>query len=509
MLRVDRLSVALPPGSERALAVDDVSFDLAAGETLCLVGGSGSGKSVLAAAVMGALPPRLARIGGGVMLGDRDLTALSERDLGTVRGNRIALIPQEPTAALNPVQRIGDQLGEVFELHRPLPRAARDAAVATLLADVGLPGLARRFPHQLSGGQCQRVMIAMALALCPDVLLADEPTTALDTTTQAGILALIAARRQATGVLFVTHDFGIVRDIADRIGVMHAGRLVELGAAADVLEHPRHPYTRALLAAVPQLMARPPRAATEPVLTVRGLAKRFGSVAALAGADLVLTRGATLAVVGGSGSGKSTLARLVAGIGRADTGTVEVAAAGRHRVQMIFQDPVGALNPRRRVGPVVARAAELAGLPRAAASTRARELLALVGLGDDAYDRTPAAFSGGQRQRIGIARALASDPAVLIADESVSALDVLVAAEVLGVLADLQARLGLALLFITHDLRAAAAVADRIAVMDAGCIVETGPMATVLVHPAHPVTRALIAAIPGRSAEERASTSGP
>jgi peptide/nickel transport system ATP-binding protein len=441
--------------------------------------------------------------------------ALPEPALRALRGNRIAMIPQEPIAALNPVQRIGDQLREVFDLHAKVSQAAATERSRALLLSTQLPDIDRimaSYPHQLSGGQCQRVCIAMALAMNPDVLIADEPTTALDVTTQAQILKLLRDLRGAgqQGVLFITHDFGVVRDIADRVGVMQAGRLVELGPAAQVMEAPQHAYTQALMAAVPRLVARAPAPAADTVLDIRGVSRSYGATRALNKVSLTLQRGRTLAVVGESGSGKSTLARLLVrviepGGGSAlIDGTDFLALRGsalqraRRNIQMIFQDPFGALNPRRGVGDMIARAAQLAGADRAAAVARAKELLDLVGLSRDAYARRPAAFSGGQRQRIGIARALAMEPRVLIADESVSALDVIVQRQILDLLADLQARLGVAILFITHDLRTACAIGDCIAVMQHGRLVELADAATLLKTPQADYTRALIAAIPGR-----------
>ena len=519
ILTVEGLSIALPAGGDRVHAVEDVSFTLRRGEVLCIVGESGSGKSMLAGAVMGAIPGGLARAAGRITLGDLDLTALSDRKLRAVRGNRVAMIPQEPMAALNPVVRVGRQIEEVFELHTDLPSAERRARALALIADMRLPDperIARSFPHQLSGGQCQRVVIAMALAMNPDVLVADEPTTALDVTTQAQILRLICDLREihGHGGLFITHDFGVVAQIADRVAVMRQGQMVEIGDAAQVLKAPQHPYTQALIAAVPSLAP----SATRPVvdaphaLIARGLEKTYGAHRALAGVDLELRRGETLAVVGESGSGKSTLARILVQVvtctgGEARIDGVDVLAlsgaalrARRGAVQMVLQDPFGSLNPRRRVGDIIVRSGRLAGASAPEARRRADELLELVGLSKAAFRRRPAAFSGGQRQRIGIARALAMNPQILIADESVSALDVSVQAQILDLLSDLQARLGLAILFITHDLRVAAQMGDRICVMHKGEVVETGPAAQVLTAPSHPYTQALLAAVPGRDA---------
>jgi peptide/nickel transport system ATP-binding protein len=519
ILTVDGLHVRLPKGADRPYAVENVSFTLNRREILCVVGESGSGKSVLASSIMGAPPRGLGVASGRIALKDRDLTGLSERALSRIRGNRIAMIFQEPSQALNPAIRVGRQIEEVFALHVRMSAEERRMRALALIESMHLPDPARiyrSYPHQMSGGQCQRVIIAMALAMGPEVLIADEPTTALDVTTQAQVLKLVRELRDSRGhgILFITHDFGVVAEIADRIAVMQKGRLVEIGEARQILTAPAHPYTRALIAAVPGLSPAPrPAQPIEPasrVLLVEGLCKSYGATQALQAAGLELVRGQTLAVVGESGSGKTTLARLVVRLVEPTGGAVTVGGAPflalkggalrkrRRSIQMIFQDPFGSLNPRRRVGEVIARAAILAGADAAAARQKAQELLELVGLSREAYFRRPAAFSGGQRQRIGIARALAMGPDILIADESVSALDVSVQAQVLALLQDLQARLGLAILFITHDLRVAAQIADRVVVMKSGQIVESGDAATVLTNPAHPYTKALLAAAPGR-----------
>ncbi len=364
----------------------------------------------------------------------------------------------------------------------------------------------------------------MALALEPAVLIADEPTTALDVTTQAQILALIRdlQRRRGTAVLFITHDFGVVADIADGIAVMQAGRMVEQGPAADILCRPQHPYTQALIAAVPPLsraIAAAPLTPAPPVLILQGVSKTFGRpglfwrgrvTRAVADVSLALPRGGTLGIVGESGSGKSTLARCIVRLLEPDAGSIRLDGTDllrltrrdmrrqAARVQMVFQDPYASLNPRRRAGDLVAQGPMLHGVGRAEATARARELFALVGLRPDAADRFPHEFSGGQRQRIGLARALALRPEVLVADEAVSALDVSVQAQVLRLLADLRARLGLSVIFITHDLRVAAQICDRVAVMREGRVVEQGEAAAVLGAPRHPYTQALIAAVPGR-----------
>jgi peptide/nickel transport system ATP-binding protein len=359
------------------------------------------------------------------------------------------------------------------------------------------------------------VIIAMALAMSPEVLIADEPTTALDVTTQAQVLRLVRELRdeRGHGILFITHDFGVVAEIADRIAVMRKGQMVEIGDARQILTNPQHPYTQGLIAAVPSLnpgFREKLKEAPEQVLSVTGLSKQYGATRALDGATLALARGETLSVVGESGSGKTTLAKLVVRLVEPTSGAVNVNGVSflgltgaalrreRRRIQMIFQDPYGSLNPRRRVGDTIARAAMLGGADAKTARAKARELLQLVGLTPEAYFRRPTAFSGGQRQRIGIARALAMEPVVLIADESVSALDVSVQTQILALLQDLQAKLGLAILFITHDLRVAAQISDHVVVMKSGQIVESGAAESVLTAPSHPYTRELINAAPGR-----------
>ncbi|KAB7648659.1 nickel ABC transporter ATP-binding protein NikE [Polymorphobacter fuscus] len=510
-LSVRGLSVALPPGADRQWAVEDMNFDVRRGETLCLVGASGSGKSVLAAAMMAALPPGLAITRGSITLGAQTLTALGEPALRRLRGNRIALVPQEPVPALNPLQQIGKQVEEVLLLHSGLDAGARARRTDELLASVALdPAVARRTPHQLSGGECQRVAIAMAIAMAPDVIIADEATTALDTVTQAQILDLLAAlkARGDHGLVFISHDIAVVAAIADRIAVLDAGRIVEIGPARAVLESPRHAVTQAMLAASRPPPMRRPRPEAPPVLIVDGLTKSVPNEVIIAGAGFVVAAGTTTAIVGASGSGKSTLARLIMRIVPADRGSITIdgvavralrgaaSRAARGLVQMVFQDSFSAFNPRRSIGCSIARAAELAGASPVDARARAVSLLARVGMPVGAFDRLPAAFSGGQRQRIAIARALAMQPRLLICDESVSGLDPVVQAQVLALLDDLQAETGVAILFITHDLRTAAAIADRILVLDRGMIVEAGDAATVLRHPQSAAALALVTAIP-------------
>jgi peptide/nickel transport system ATP-binding protein len=529
IIAVEHLSITLPRGADRRFAVEDVSLEVRRGEILCVVGESGSGKSVLSAALMGALPRGLCLDSGRVMFrGAEDLARASQRRLRTLRGREIAMIFQEPMAALNPAFPVGRQIEEMFAIHAPaMPAAERRERSLQLLADTHLPDpdrIHRAYAHQLSGGQCQRVVIAMALAMQPALLIADEPTTALDVTTQAQILRLIdeLKRVHRHGILFVTHDFGVVADIADRVAVMQGGRLVEIGDAAAVLTRPRHAYTRQLLAAIPSLTPRPAGAplAEEAAMRVEKLSACYGPVRALHEVSFAIPKGATLAVVGESGSGKSTLAKTIIRLtepagGRVliedeDFATLRGGALTRRRrlIQMIFQDPFGSLNPRRSVGHMLTRAGMLGGARRAEARSRAAALIERVGLKPEALARKPQAFSGGQRQRIGIARALAMLPSIVIADESVSALDVSVQQQVLALLDELQRRDGLTLLFITHDLRVAAQIADLIAVMRRGEIVEFGPAAQILLHPQHPYTVELVGAAPGR-AWQRPATEVP
>ncbi len=528
VLSVRHLALRLPAGGDRRHALEDLSFDLNEREILCIVGESGSGKSLAAQALMGLLPGAVTVEGGEAEFEGRDVLRLSRRLQRTLRGRRIGMIFQEPLTALNPSLRIGDQIAEVFEAHDLLTPAERRGRVLDLAREVRLPDperLLEAFPHQLSGGQRQRAVIAMALALEPALLIADEPTTALDVTTQAQILSLIREiqDRRGMAVIFITHDFGVVSDIADRVLVLEKGVVVEQGTAAEVLRNPQHPYTRALLAAVPT-GAPParPEPAGEVVLSVTGLEKTFRSraglflpkreVPAVCGVSFDLHRGETLGLVGESGSGKSTIARLVTRIETPDAGEVRLLGEdlgamkgaalreARRRIQMVFQDPFGSLNPRRRIGQAIADGPIAAGVPRAKAMADARRLLELVGIDPDAAGRLPHEFSGGQRQRIGIARALALEPQVLVADEAVSALDVTVQAQVLDLLEQLKRQLNLAILFITHDLQVAAQICDRVAVMQRGRIVEIGPAAEIFAHPRHEYTRALLSAIPGTGA---------
>jgi peptide/nickel transport system ATP-binding protein len=474
---------------------------------------------------MGLLPKGdLVPTAGQVLLDGEDVLTAGAGRLRQLRGTRMAMIFQEPMTALNPVLTVGDQIDEMLRIHTRLGAAERRAKAVDIMAAMRLPEPQRlydAYPHQLSGGQRQRIMIATAMVLDPALLIADEPTTALDVTTQAQILALIKdlQQRRGTGVLFITHDFGVVAEIADRVAVMQHGRIVEQGAAADVLRRPRHDYTRMLIAAVPSLTPQPRRPVDGPVaLEAVGLAKTYGHaglfrkrrvVRAADNVSLQVRRGETLGIVGESGSGKTTVARCIARLVTPSAGAIRLGAidiAGlperqlrphRRRVQIVFQDPYRSLNPRRTIGSSIIEGPVNFGLPREEALARARSLTSLVGLSPEVLDRYPHQFSGGQRQRIAIARALAMEPEVLIADEAVSALDVSVQAQVLDLLDDIKRRFDLAMLFITHDLRVAAKICDRIMVMERGVVVEEGATAEVFAAPKHPYTRALLDAAPG------------
>ena len=534
VLRIEDLTVSLPSWADRPHAVNGVSLEVMRKEILCVVGESGSGKSVMAKAILRLLPEPHVRVTGGQVIYDgRDLLTLAPEDIRSVRGGRIAMIFQEPMVALNPLMTVGRQTDEIIEVHTKLRPAERRRRVVEVFGDVRLPEPERilsSYPHELSGGQRQRVMIAMALALEPALIIADEPTTALDVTTQAQILKLLKElqAKHGTAVMFITHDFGVVAEIADRVAVMRHGTLVEHGRTEDVLTRPRHDYTRALIAAVPSLVPRhvvrdgPSEPAKRVLLSVSGVEKSFVGrggtftigrqrVQAVAGVSLEVLKGRSLALVGESGSGKSTLARCIVGLERADKGSIvlegnDIAGLSRARMrpyrkalQMVFQDPFASLNPRWRVSDIIAQGPIIHGTPRKVALDEARELLRLVGLDPKAADRYPHEFSGGQRQRIGIARALAVKPKLIIADEPVSALDVSVQKQVLELLDELRKTFDLSMLFITHDLRVAAHVCEEIAVMKDGVIVEQGSTADIFARPQHAYTQALLASVPGRA----------
>jgi peptide/nickel transport system ATP-binding protein len=527
ILDVRDLTIALPGGGDRPHAVSRVSFSVAPGEILCLVGESGSGKSVIAFSAMGLLPKSLPVERGTIALQGENLVGAAESRLRELRCTRMGMIFQEPMTALNPVMRCGDQIDEVLAEHTTLDASQRRAKIIEMIEQVHLPDPARMYasyPHQLSGGQRQRIMIAMALILGPALLIADEPTTALDVTTQAQILKLVKElqRDRGTGVLFITHDFGVVAEIADRVAVLKHGELVEMGPTRQILRAPKQPYTQMLIRSVPshEPPDRPPAPADAPVvLATDGLRKTYGSkglfgrgrtVDAVQDVKIEIRRGRTLGIVGESGSGKSTVARCIARLIDPTGGQIRLAGtdiasmpAGqlrelRRKIQIIFQDPYRSLNPRRTVGQSIVEGPMNYGTSAADALVRARRLMELVRLDPEALDRFPHQFSGGQRQRVCIARALAMEPEVLIADEAVSALDVSVQAQVLTLLADIRDRLNLAMLFITHDLRVAAQVCDDVAVMSKGRVVEYGPVTQVFRSPQHAYTRSLFEAAPGK-----------
>ena len=533
VLDIAGLTIALPRGADRAAAVQDLTLQLRAGEVTCLIGESGSGKSLVARSVLGLLPPPV-RVSAGSMLFDGvDLAKATPAQMRRVRGAKVAMIFQEPMTALNPLHTIGRQIAEVLRIHTSLGRTARHDRVVELLEGVHLPDperLLHSFPHQLSGGQRQRAMIAMALALRPKLLIADEPTTALDVTTQAQILHLIRKlqREHGTAVLFITHDFGVVADIADTVAVLQRGTLVEFGPARAVLTAPTHGYTKALIAAVPKLApgSHAPASKAPFVLQARELRKVYAArglfgggraTVALDDVGIELRRGETLGLVGESGSGKSTLARAVTRLLEIDAGEILLSGHDiapltrwrlrpyRKRIQMVFQDPYASLDPRQRVVDVIAEGPIIHGTSAAQADAEARELIRLVGLDPQAAERFPHEFSGGQRQRIGIARALALRPEILVADEPVSALDVSVQAQVLALLAGIKAQFQLSMLFVTHDLRVALQVCDRIAVMRQGRIVEVAATQEIFAAPRHAYTKELFAAVPGGRFEDAES----
>ncbi|MFI6581771.1 dipeptide ABC transporter ATP-binding protein [Embleya sp. NPDC050493] len=537
LLVVDGLDVAFPG---REPVVRDVSFTLARGECLAVVGESGSGKSVTARTLVGLT-------GGGARVSARrlafagtDLSTLSESRWRALRGRRIGLVLQDALVSLDPLRTVGAEVAEALRTHAVVPRARVGDRVLELLDDVGIPDPARRarqYPHQLSGGLRQRALIASALAGGPELLLADEPTTALDVTVQAQVLTLLGRlKERGTAVLLISHDLAAVARLADRIAVMHAGRIVEQGPAERVLTEPEHTYTRALLAAVPSADAKGTRLsapvgstrvavpAAPPVgavlLEATGIGKRFRGPDgtghdAVRDVSFALRSGETLGVVGESGSGKTTVARIVLGWERPDAGVVRfrdapwselpesARRASRGRIQAVQQDPLGSFDPRYPVARILGEAVAAAGLPggrlrstRAAHRARVLELLDQVGLSTDLLDRRPRDMSGGQRQRVAIARALAPSPELIVCDEPVSALDVSIQAQILDLLADLRAELGLALLFISHDLGVIRHVSDRILVMKDGRVVESGDAERVFTRPEAPYTRELLAAVP-------------
>jgi peptide/nickel transport system ATP-binding protein len=564
LLSIRNLTTSFRVDGEWRSVVENLSFDVGAGETVAVVGESGSGKSVTALSAMRLLPQANSRTEGEILFGGDNLLTLPEDRMRHLRGNELAMIFQEPMTSLNPVLTIGFQIGETLKYHRGLdPQAAR-AESLRILERVRIPGAARRlddYPHQLSGGMRQRVMIAMSLACRPHLLIADEPTTALDVTIQAEILELIKLLQEEEGmaVIFITHDMGIVAETADRVVVMLKGKKVEEGQTAALFRAPQHPYSRALLAAVPRLGAMrdevepkpfaiidpqtglpipPPQcdlsvdATTKPLLEVKNLVTSFdvrsglfasvtARVHAVENVSFDLRAGETLALVGESGCGKSTTGRYVLRLVEPRAGQVlfdgenvgaldkEGLRRARQNMQMIFQDPFASLNPRKSVGAAIAEPIIVHGLAGPGeARERVAELLRRVGLSPDMADRYPHEFSGGQRQRLCIARALALKPKLIVADEAVSALDVSIKAQVVNLMMELQAEMGLAYLFISHDMAVVERVSHRVAVMYLGEIVEIGPRQSVINNPAHPYTRKLMAAVPVPDPERRAMRRG-
>ncbi len=552
VLSVNNLVTSFLREGEWNSVVKGISFEVGAKETVAIVGESGSGKSVTALSIMRLIPPQSGKVEGSIKLVGRELTTINDKAMNHVRGNEIAMIFQEPMTSLNPVLTIGFQIAEALIYHRGLSRQEAEAETVRLLEKVRIPAAKSRFheyPHRFSGGMRQRVMIAMALACRPKLLIADEPTTALDVTIQAQILELIKELQEEEGmsVLFITHDMGVVAEIADRTVVMYQGKAVETGKTEQIFAAPAHPYTKALLSAVPQLgsmkgIARPMRfpvvdkmtgesdvpvetpdtvkAADRPVLEVANLTTRFdihsglfgkvsGRVHAVENVSFSLHAGETLALVGESGCGKSTTGRSILRLIQPNSGSVVVDGEDvltldnaklrdmRKRMQIIFQDPFASLNPRMSIGSAIAEPFYAHGLATGSeARDRVADLLTRVGLSPDMASRYPHEFSGGQRQRICIARALALGPKLIVADEAVSALDVSVKAQVVNLMLDLQASMGLAYLFISHDIAVVERMCHRVAVMYLGEIVEIGPRAEVFGNPQHPYTKKLMAAVP-------------
>ncbi len=524
LLSVKNLSVAFHQGGHETLAVNRVSFDIKKGETLALVGESGSGKSVTALSILKLLPyPGASHPSGRVLFKGQDLLALSEREIRSVRGNDITMVFQEPMTSLNPLHTIERQIAEVLEIHRGLSAAQARSRIVELLAEVGIPDPQSRlgaYPHQLSGGQRQRVMIALALANEPDLFIADEPTTALDVTVQAQILRLLKnlQARYDMAMLFITHDLGIVRKIAKRLCVMKEGEIVERGDVTELFARPQHPYTRALIAAEPKGEPAPARPEAPIVMKTdnlrvwfpirRGFLRRtVGHIKAVDGVTLAIRRGETLGVVGESGSGKTTLGlalmRLISSdgpivfLGKPIEGLkFRALRPFRRNMQIVFQDPYGSLSPRMSISEIVGEGLRVHQPRLSAAEREAKVIAALkgVGLDPETRHRYPHEFSGGQRQRVAVARAMVLEPSFVVLDEPTSALDMMIQAQIVDLLRDLQRRHDLTYLFISHDLKVVAALASNMLVMREGKIVEQGPAAELFARPQSDYTRALFKA---------------
>lgn len=514
LLEVKNLSVEFHTLAGTVKAVKGVSYHLDRGETLAILGESGSGKSVSASAILNLIDMPPGKITSGEILFDgKNLLDLNASERRQINGRRIAMIFQDPLSHLNPVYTVGWQIAEMMTTHGT-PQTEAEAHTLRLLARVGIPNpeaAINRYPHEFSGGQRQRLMIAMALAMKPDVLIADEPTTALDVTVQADVLALLEELQHETGmgVMIITHDLGVVAEIADRVVVMNAGEVVETGTTHQVYKHPQHPYTKKLIGAAPgRGEMHPPLPKVEPVLSVRNVSKSYGTFRALNGVSFDLMPGETLAVVGESGSGKSTLARILLRLDEPNGGEARWKGRDlftmspaelfvlRRDLQMVFQDPTQSLNPRMSVFQLISEAWVIHPdiLPKEKWRTRVAELLAQVGLRPEHANRYPHQFSGGQRQRIAIARALALEPELIICDEAVSALDVSVQAQVIDLLDGLRRQMGIAFIFIAHDLPVVRDFADHVMVMQKGAVVEIGTVQQIFDHPRQPYTQALLAA---------------
>jgi microcin C transport system ATP-binding protein len=524
LLSVRDLSVAFSAGGHETLAVDRVSFDIGKGETVALVGESGSGKSVTALSILKLLPyPAASHPSGSIAFKGRDLLPLSERDMRRVRGDDITIVFQEPMTSLNPLHTIEKQISEILLLHRGLTGSAARARTIEVLTQVGIPDPQSRlgsYPHQLSGGQRQRVMIAMALANEPDLLIADEPTTALDVTVQAQIIELLQdiQRRLGMSLLFITHDLSIVRKIAQRVCVMKEGKIVEQGAVEQVFAAPVHPYTRALLAAEPKPDPAPPQPDAPVILQAtdlkvwfpikRGVMRKIvGHIKAVDGVSIDLRKGETLGVVGESGSGKTTLGLAVLRLISSDGPIVFMGnqlqglrfkemRPFRRDMQIVFQDPYGSLSPRLSVADIIEEGLQVhhPQMPERERDARVVQALGDVGLDPATRFRFPHEFSGGQRQRIAVARAIVLEPTFVVLDEPTSALDMLIQSQMVDLLRDLQKRRNLTYLFISHDLRVVAALASRLLVMRQGKVVEAGAAADLFKNPKTDYTRALFAA---------------